>query len=191
MNICVYGASSEEINKSYIEQTEKFGEEIAKKGYGLVFGAGKYGLMGAVCRGAARQGGTSIGVVPEFFKETQVLTDQCTEIVFTQTMRQRKQYMEEHADAFVMLPGGIGTFDEFFEMITLKQLSRHEKPIIIYNMNGYFNPLLKMMEYAVEQKFLSENCYLLYEVCRTPQEIFEYIETYKPYSYDKYDVRKE
>lgn len=190
MNICVYGASSEEINKSYIEQTEKFGEEIAKRGYGLVFGAGKYGLMGAVSRGAARQGGTSIGVVPEFFKETQVLTDQCTETVFTETMRQRKQYMEEHSDVFVMLPGGIGTFDEFFEMITLKQLSQHKKPIIIYNMNGYFNPLLKMMEYAVEQKFLSDDCYLLYEVCRTPQEVFEYIETYKPYSYDKYDIRE-
>lgn len=188
MNICVYGASSERLHNGYMTATENFGKELAKKGHNLIFGAGKYGLMGAVARGAvAGNCKNIIGIVPEFFKSKDVLFDKCTEIVFTKTMRERKQYMEDHSDAFVMVPGGIGTYDEFFEMITLKQLGQHKKPIIIYNINHFFDPMFKMLENAVNQDFMTDHCFNLFSVCDTQEEVFNQLENYIPFSYDKYN----
>ena len=187
MNICVYGSLSEEISEDYKRKSEDFGEILAKKGYGLIFGAGKFGLMGAVSRGALRGNCKDvIGVVPEFFKEEDVLADYCTELVFTDTMRNRKRYMEDHSGAFVMLPGGIGTYDEFFEIITLKQLGRHKKPIIIYNMNGFFNPMLKMLENAIKQDFMTNHVLNLFTLCNCAEEVFCEIENYSPNMYNKY-----
>lgn len=186
MNICVYGASNEKIDKSFLEISEKFGKDIAKNGYGLVFGAGKYGVMGAVSRGVSAENGDIIGIVPEFFKDQGVLTDKCTQMIYTQTMRERKGIMEDKSGAFVMLPGGIGTFDEFFEIITLKQLKRHTKPIVIYNINNYFDSLIAMLNTAVEENFISKNCHMLYQVCSSSEEVFEYLKNYKPFTYDKY-----
>lgn len=189
MNICVYGSSSEHIAEIYKEESEKFGEVIAKKGWGLVFGAGKYGLMGAVSRGALKGNCKNIiGVVPDFFKGRGVLAEYCTELVFTKTMRQRKQYMEDHSQAFVMLPGGIGTYDEFFEMITLKQLGRHEKPIIIYNINGFFDPMFEMLNHAIKEKYMTEHVLKLVSVVNSASEAVSAIENYTPDMYDKYDV---
>ena len=150
MNICVYGSSSEMIDKEYMTISENFGEELTKKGYGLVFGAGKVGLMGAVSRGAKRAGNENIiGVVLKFFVGEHILADCCKEMVYTDTMRQRKQYMEDNSEIFVMLPGGIGTYDEFFEILTLKQLGQHKKPIAVYNINGYYNEMNDMIEQAM------------------------------------------
>ena len=123
MNVCLYGASSTQIADSYITATEKLGEALAAAGHSLVYGAGGSGLMGAVARGMTRGNGTIIGVVPSFFKVDGILYDGCTEVVFTDTMRERKQIMEERSDAFVVAPGGIGTYEEFFEIYTLKQLA--------------------------------------------------------------------
>lgn len=188
MNLCVFGSSSEQIDRIYIEKSELFGEELVKKGYGLVFGAGKYGVMGAVSRGAAKANGkTIIGVVPEFFKKRDVLSDNCTELVFTKTMHERKKYMEDNSEAFIVLPGSIGTYDEFFETITLKQLYQHEKPIIIYNINGYFNPMIKMLEKAIDERFMTEACLKLFSLCNTSEEVFNAVENYTPNMYDKYE----
>ena len=125
MHICVYGAASATIDPAYIAAGEELGRRMAESRHVLVFGGGGNGLMGAVARGVREGNGTAIAVVPSFFRVDGVLSPYCTEIIYTDTMRERKQKMEELSDAFVMTPGGIGTFDEFFEILTLRSLDRH------------------------------------------------------------------
>ena len=185
MKICVFCASSEAIEKNYIKAGEDFGERLAEGGHTLVFGAGRYGLMGAVARGLRRKGGSAIGVIPKFFSMEEVGFYDC-ELVYTETMRERKQIMEDSSDAFVMMPGGIGTFEEFFEILTLKQLGRHTKPIIIYNVNGYFDSLLNLIDSAVASNFMSPKCRKLYYVTDSADGVFSYLAEYTPFLYDKY-----
>ena len=171
MRVCIYGAASNNIDKSFIESGELLGSKLAKNGHGIVFGGGSNGMMGAVARGAFSAGGEIIGIAPSFFNVDGILFDGCTEFIYTETMRQRKQIMEEKSDAFIVTAGGIGTFDEFFEIYSLRQLNRHNKKIIILNTNGYYNPLVTMLESAIEQHFVSEaNLDLLY-VCDTVDEV--------------------
>lgn len=184
--ICVFGSSSEKIDRAYLDNAERFGSELAKRGYETVFGAGKYGVMGAVARGVKREGGTLIGVSPDFFTELNVLDEGCTELILTPTMRERKALMEDKADAFVVCAGGIGTFEEFFEVITLKQLQRHDKPIIILNDRGYYDPLLAMMRASVDERFMVRDIDRLYTVADTIDEVFEQLESYVPFTYSKY-----
>ncbi len=171
MNVCVYGASSTQIDTAYITATEALGETLAKAGHGLVYGAGGAGLMGAVARGMTRGGGNIVGVVPSFLKVDGILYEHCDEMVYTETMRQRKQIMDERSDAFVVTPGGIGTYEEFFEMYTLKQLGRHHKPIIIFNIGGYYDRLLEMLRYTVGEKFMQQASLELISVATTPEEV--------------------
>ena len=126
MNICLFGASSEEINKVYFEEVEQLGRMMAQRGHGMVFGGGKTGLMGAAVRGLSAAGGTSIGIAPRFFDQPGILFEDCTEFIFTDTMRERKMLMEENSDAFIVVPGGIGTFEEFFEIGTMNVCARKQ-----------------------------------------------------------------
>ena len=128
MVICVYGASSDTIHPDFLKAGEALGAAMARRGHSLVFGGGGHGLMGAVARGVASGGGSITGVAPRFFNVDGVLFDGCTEFVYTDTMRERKAIMEERADAFLMTPGGIGTFEEFFEILTLRQLGGTTSP---------------------------------------------------------------
>ena len=147
MRICVFGAASPTIDPEYIQKVELLGEEMAKRGHSLVFGAGGNGLMGAAARGVHKGGGYVLGVIPKFFEEegVEAIYDKCDKLIFTETMRQRKQTMEDNADAFIVAPGGIGTFEEHFEILTSKQLCRHNKPIVLYNVKGYYNELEEVM----------------------------------------------
>lgn len=190
MNICVYGAASTAIDKKYIELTEKFGERLAKDGHHLVYGAGDNGLMGAVARGFHKGGGKIIGVAPSFFKVDGVLFPHCTELIRTETMRQRKQIMEDKADAFIMVPGGIGTFDEFFEILTLKQLGRHTKPIIIFNQYGYYDSLLNLLDNTIKGRFMSEQSRKLWGVFDNEDELVNYLDNYKPEEFDIYALKE-
>lgn len=190
MNICVFCASSETIEDLYLKSGESFGEMLAENGHTLVFGAGRFGIMGAVARGLRRKGGNAVGVIPSFFNMSEVAFSDC-ELVYTDTMRERKQIMEDRSDAFVIMPGGIGTFEEFFEILTLKQLRRHTKPIIIYNVNGYYDALIDLMENAISKDFMSKKCRNLYYVTDSADKVFDYLKDYKPFSYDKYGVSKE
>ena len=179
MKICVFGASSSTIDKSYVSQVEELGRKIADRGHGLVYGAGASGLMGAVARGVYEKKGEIVGVVPNFFDDEDMGVDgrifqDCTELIRTDTMRERKRIMEERADAFVIVPGGIGTFEEFFEVFTLKQLERHNKAIAILNVNGYYNAMIDMLEVAVKEKFLRAGCKLLYKVFDDVDETLAY-----------------
>lgn len=179
MNICVYGASSNIIDSAYLAAGEALGRAMAKKGHGLVFGGGASGMMGAVARGMTAENGTILGIAPSFFNVDGILYDKCTEFIYTETMRQRKQIMEERADAFVMTPGGIGTFEEFFEILTLKQLGRHNKPIAVLNTGGYYDNLWRMMQTAVEQNFMKAACLDLCGMFDDVDALVTYLEEYQ------------
>ena len=178
MRICVYGAASPTIDPKYIEAVEKMGKEMASRGHSLVFGGGANGLMGAAARGVRSMGGYIMGVIPKFFDEEKVeaICDFCNELIQPDTMRERKQIMEDNADAFIVVPGGIGTFEEFFEILTLKQLCRHNKPIAIYNLNGYHNELHMVLLEAMKKNFIRENCSDLYEITDDLGRLFDYVE---------------
>ena len=177
MNICVYGASSNDIDPAYLAAGETLGREMARRGHGLVFGGGASGLMGAVARGMTQGGGTLLGVAPSFFNVDGILYDQCTEFIYTETMRQRKSIMEERADAFIMTPGGIGTFEEFYEILTLRQLGRHNKPIAILNTKDYYKPLMEMQEQAMAQGFMKPQCRNLCAWFDDPAALLDHLES--------------
>lgn len=178
MNICVYGASSKTIDNKYIAAGEELGALLAAAGHSVVFGGGASGLMGAVARGAKQNGGKVIGVAPSFFNVDGILFSGCDEFFYTETMRERKQKMEDLSDVFIMTPGGIGTFEEFFEILTLRQLGKHQKAIAVLNTDGYFSPILKMLKEAIEKKFMTERNLALFAVCETPVDVINYIENY-------------
>lgn len=178
MNICVYGAASELIAKSYIHSGEILGETLAQRGHTIVFGGGAAGMMGAVARGCKRRGGKLIGISPRFFKVDGVLFKNCDEFYYTETMRERKQLLEEKSDGFLVTPGGIGTFDEFFEILSLRQLNRHNKPILLYNINGYYDPIIEMLKSASRQGFLKPENLSLFGLESSPEKAIEYFENY-------------
>lgn len=181
MNICVFGAASPEIDRQYIESAEKLGEEMAKRGHNLVFGAGAYGLMGAVARGTKVAGGKVTGVIPHFFLDEDIepIFEYCDELIITKDMAERKDKMEELSDAFIITPGGIGTFEEFFQMLVLKQLDRHNKPIAVYNVNGYYFGIEALMHTGAEEAFLRENTLKLYKAFPGDEmeAMLDYVET--------------
>ncbi len=182
MKICVFGAASPKIDEEYIRRVEALGEEMVKRGHSLVFGGGGNGLMGAAARGVQSQGGYIVGVIPSFFENENIeaVFEYCDEVVETATMRERKQIMEDRSDAFIIVPGGIGTFEEFFEIMTLRQLCRHNKPIALYNINGYYNELNAMMQAAVEKGFVRSAVDALYKTTDDIDELFEFLETPQP-----------
>lgn len=184
--ICVFGSSSEIIARSYLDTAEELGRALAARGCAVVYGAGRYGIMGAVSRGVRAENGTLIGVSPDFFVDMNVLVQDYGELLLTPTMRERKAVMEDKSDAFVICAGGIGTLEEFFEVITLKQLGRHDKPIILLNTNGFYDPMIDMMEQSVAQHFMSDKVHRLYSVAQSVDEVLEQLDSYKPFGYNKY-----
>ncbi|MCQ2557512.1 MAG: TIGR00730 family Rossman fold protein [Oscillospiraceae bacterium] len=184
MNICIYGASGDNIAPVFFAQAEQLGTAIAARGHTLVFGGGKTGLMGACARGVSAGGGRIIGIAPRFFDEPGVLYEACTEMIYTESMRERKFLMEEKSDAFIVLPGGIGTFEEFFETLTLNQLGRMSKPIVLYNTAGYYDRMLALLTYTADTKFMSASVQELYSVASTPEEAMEAIRVFVPISQD-------
>lgn len=178
MNICIFGSASNRIDPSYITAVESLGEKLAKDGHSLIYGAGSGGLMGASARGFYRGKGKITGIVPEFFKEVKVdgeLFDDCTTMIFTDTMRIRKQKMENMCDIFVVVPGGLGTFDEVFEILTLRQLNQLTKEILFYNINGYYDKLFEFLESSKEKGFIAQNFDGLFKVYAEEAPLLEYI----------------
>lgn len=178
MNICVYGASSKVLDKSYTDAGIELGKFMAEHGHSLVFGGGCGGLMGAVADGMYQKGGYIKGVSPRYFDVDGILFEHCDELIMTDTMRERKQIMEDSSDAFITTPGGTGTFEEFFEILTLKQVGRHNKPIAILNTNKYYSPLLDLIDKAIADRFMTAENRNLYKVCSTPEEALSYVENY-------------
>lgn len=176
MKLCLYGASSNLINKKYIEATEKLGEELAKRGHTLVFGGGANGLMGAAARGATKAGGEILGISPKFFDVDGVLYDKCTEFIYTETMQERKHLLVTKSDGFIVMPGGPGTFDELFETLSLRQLGIHNKPIAVFNIDGYFDPLGQMLKNAYDGKFMTKEILELCPLFNNETDLLKYLE---------------
>ena len=191
MRICVFGAASNEIDLKYVDTVENLCRKLAERGHSLVFGAGANGLMGAAARGMKAGGANIIGVIPGFFRDETIeqIYGECDELIFTETMQERKKKMEDLADAFIVVPGGIGTFEEMFEVLTLKQLGRHQKPIIFYNLSGYFDNLMKFMRHCSDEGFIRKNCHKLYNVSEIDEEIFDFVEHSKPLNFSVSDLK--
>lgn len=167
--ICVFGGAADRIEDRYKDDASFLGQMIGAHGYDLIFGGGDKGLMGACARGAKASGADVTGVIPDFMNKAGVLFQECTHVMITPTMAQRKQVMEEDADAFVAMPGGFGTFEELTEVITLKNLRQMDKPIVILNTSGFYNELLALFEQACAQRFIGKNGLKCYEVAGSAQ----------------------
>lgn len=173
--VCVYGSGSKTLDDVYIKEAQMLGRLIALKGFALVFGGGTEGLMGAAARGAAQLGGRIIGVAPEMMNVKALLFDGCSEMHITSGMRERKALMESKADAFIALPGGYGTLEELLEIITLRQLGVHNKPIAAVNTNGFYSGLEAQFDETVRQGFAKSEAAGVYRICADAQEAMDYI----------------
>lgn len=148
---CVYGGASARIDKKYLDEITRLGAIIAQNGFSLVFGAGASGCMGAAASGVREQDGYVMGVSPHFIKNFEPIFD-CDNTVMVDTMAERKMIMEKHADIFFIAPGGIGTMDEFFQILTLKYLRQISAPIVVLNLDGFYDSLLALMDSLIENK---------------------------------------
>ncbi|MBO5496337.1 MAG: TIGR00730 family Rossman fold protein [Oscillospiraceae bacterium] len=175
MNICVYAASSARLAHDYYKAAEDLGRLMAEGGHTLIFGGGADGLMGACARGVQSAGGKMIGVAPRFFDEPGVLLKDGCELVFTETVSERKMEMDRLADAFIALPGGIGTYEEFTETLTLKQLGQHREPMAMLSTMGYYEPFLALMQHTVDTGFMSKDVLSLFTLCQTPAEAMAHV----------------
>lgn len=177
MNICLFGAASALIDTNYMKAVEELGEMMAKKGHTMIYGAGATGLMGAAARGMSKvQGRKIVGIAPRFFDTDGILYKQCSEMIYTDTMRERKSLMEEKADVFIMVPGGVGTLEEFFEVLTLNQLGQMHKPIAVYNINGYFNELYDLLQHVVRAQFAEPNILRMMKMYESAEEMLSDLE---------------
>jgi cytokinin riboside 5'-monophosphate phosphoribohydrolase len=173
--LCVYCSSSDRLDPKYAGVATALGHEIVARGWGLVYGGGKTGLMGAVARGVKSSGGRVVGVIPEFMKARELAFDEADELVTVITMRERKLLMETRADAFVALPGGWGTLEEIMEILTLRQLDVVKKPCVFLNQDGFYDPLLQLFDRMLAEKFFKPSNLELFRVATTVPEIFAQI----------------
>ncbi len=174
--LCVYCASSDRLDPKYYEAAADLGREMVARGWGLVYGGGKTGMMGAVARAVKQSGGRVVGVIPEFMKARELAYDEADELVTVITMRERKLLMETRADAFVALPGGWGTLEEILEILTLRQLDLVKKPCVFLNQDGFYDPLLQLFARMLEDKFFKPSNLELFRVAPTVPEVFAQID---------------
>jgi cytokinin riboside 5'-monophosphate phosphoribohydrolase len=174
--LCVYCASSDRLDPKYYAAAAELGREMVVRGWGLVYGGGRTGMMGAVARAVKQNGGRVVGVIPEFMKVRELAYLEADELVTVITMRERKLLMETRADAFVALPGGWGTLEEIMEILTLRQLDVVKKPCVFLNQDGFYDPLLQLFERMLAEKFFKPSNMELYRVAPTVPEVFTQID---------------
>ncbi|MDD3322216.1 MAG: TIGR00730 family Rossman fold protein [Paludibacter sp.] len=182
--ICIYCASSSQINPVYFETTARLGKILAEAGLSVVFGGGSNGLMGHLADTILDLNGKITGVIPKFMCDENWQHQKLSELIVVESMHKRKALMAEMADAIIALPGGCGTLEELLEAITWKQLGIISVPIVILNINGYFNPMIEMLHRAVEEKFMREVHKNMWIVVDSPEEVLNAIEL----SRDNWDV---
>ena len=176
-SVCVYSASSTKIASVYFEAAEKLGSLLAKQHIRLINGAGSIGLMRSVADAVLENGGEVTGVIPHFMVEQNWHHTGLTELIEVTSMHERKQKMANLSDGIIALPGGCGTLEELLEIITWKQLGLYLNPIIILNVNGFFDPLLEMLERAIEENLMRRQHGDIWKVARTPEEAVELLQT--------------
>lgn len=178
--VAVFCGSSMGNDTQIIEQASQLGAFLAKNEVKLVYGAAKIGIMGQVANGALKNKGEVIGVIPEFLKAKEIVHQGITELHTTNNMHERKLKLQELSDAFITIPGGFGTFEELFELITWAQLGLHQKPIGLLNTNGYYDALIEMLEHMVKKGFLKMENYNLLLVDSSIEGLWVKLQNYKP-----------
>lgn len=174
-NVCVYCGGSPGKNPVYIEAAKRFGAQLAKEGVGLVYGGGGIGIMGAIARAVLSSGGKVTGIIPDFLLLKEGDFREVTEQHIVPDMHKRKMMMFERADAFVALPGGVGTLEELIEMMTWAQLGRHGKPIVIANINNFWQPLLTLLDHMKQEGFIRPDMHVPYKVVDKVEDILKAI----------------
>ncbi|MGL1921726.1 MAG: TIGR00730 family Rossman fold protein [Hyphomicrobiales bacterium] len=170
-NICVYCGSGDGLTPIYKQTAIQVGADIAKNNIGLVYGGGSTGLMGASAQSALDHGGYVTGIIPEFLQDREKMLKDCSELIVTQNMHERKMLFFEKSDAFIALPGGIGTLEELVEMMTWKQLGRHKKKVLIANVNGFWDPLINLLKQMQDETFIREGMQVDFLVANNPEDI--------------------
>ena len=183
-NVCVFCASSANIDGRYLEAARELGKLLAQGGWRCVNGGGAVGLMGAVTDGALDAGGQVTGVIPKFMVDNGWCYDRLEDVIVTADMHQRKHMMSEMADAVIAMPGGVGTFEELLETLTWRQLGIVKTPVIILNTLGYYDPLLAMLRHAIDEGFMRPDHSRLWTVAATPAEAFASLENNDPITFD-------
>lgn len=177
--ICAYCGSSDRADLGYLDAARQMGRAIACRGLALVYGAGSTGVMGALAEGALEGGGAVTGIIPKFFATPQLMHTRLTHLEVVPDMHTRKARLAGLADAFIALPGGYGTFEELFEMITWAQIGLHRKPIGLLNTRGYFNPLLALIEHARAEGFLYDEHLQLFILAEQPEQLLDALEDHR------------
>ncbi|GJD16656.1 hypothetical protein RIVM261_016120 [Rivularia sp. IAM M-261] len=185
-SVCVFCGSSMGVRPSYRQSAQKLGETLANLGLKLVYGGASVGLMGIVADAVLNKGGQVIGVIPEFLANKEIAHIGLTELYIVDSMHERKTKMAELASAFIALPGGYGTFEEFCEILTWAQLRLHDKPCGLLNIEGYYDPLLKLFDQAVTEQFLKPDLRALVLQASEPEELLTLFANYKPNIVDKW-----
>lgn len=176
-SLAVFCGSRVGVNPIYACAGRELGHGLGRAGIRLVYGGGRIGIMGIVADAVLDAGGTVLGVIPEFLTQLEVAHERATEMVVTDTMHTRKTRLYEESDAFLIMPGGLGTFDEAFEIITWRQLRLHDKPIILCNVAGSVGPLVATIDHAIEQGFADPACRRLFEVIEGVPAVLERLKT--------------
>jgi uncharacterized protein (TIGR00730 family) len=170
-SVCVYCGSSLRVAKVYREAASRFGTLMAEAGVQIVYGGGRVGLMGLMADAAVEAGGRVIGVIPSFLEQREVGHQGLSELRIVDSMHSRKAIMAELSDAFVVLPGGLGTLDEAFEILTWRQLQLHDKPIVLVDVNGFWQPLIELIDSIVDSGFARPENRGLFTVVGSPEEV--------------------
>jgi len=184
--ICVFCGSSSGSQPEYRACAEELAVELTRRNIGLVYGGGNVGLMGAIANAMLDAGGEAVGVIPEHLMTREIGHNRLTKLHVVRSMHERKALMADLADAFIALPGGFGTLEEFFEILTWSQLGLHAKPCGVVNVLGYYSPLLAMLDHAVEQRFLKSQNRALVLARDSPSELLEAFEEWRPVHFEKW-----
>lgn len=185
-NIAVYCGSSPGLDPYYMTAAYELGEYLGSNQIGLVYGGASVGLMGAVANGCLSKNGSVTGVLPKFLKKKEIEHAGLGQLILVESMHERKLKMFDLSDAFVVLPGGLGTMEEFFEVITWSQLGLHQKPIIIFNWLGFYKPLLALMQNMVASGFLKKENAALVQILETSKDLLQTIQNYSPSNTEKW-----
>ncbi|WP_421920153.1 TIGR00730 family Rossman fold protein [Marinifilum sp.] len=179
MNICVFCSSSNSVDKVYFQEARELGNLIGASGLGLVYGGTNVGLMNEVAQSVKTSGGKVIGVIPKLIHDYGISADNLDELLITPDMSERKKILRDKSDAFIALPGGFGTLEEILEVVTLKQLGYHNKPIVFINTNGFYQNLKAQFEQSYQEKFTKAEYANLFHFSNDAKDAIEYIENYK------------
>ena len=178
--ICVFCGSSNGIRAIYTEAAQQLGKTIVSNGMGLVYGGGSIGLMGVIADAVLKEKGEVIGVIPHALSSREFAHHGLAELRVVPSMHERKAMMAELSDAFIAMPGGFGTFDEFFEIVTWAQLGLHTKPIGLLNVEGYFDLLLSFINHVLQERFINEDHHRLITTSDNPEKLLLALKSYKP-----------